>query len=144
MPSQRGPAITVLSEFMLFHNTLEPIKCYNAREIETDKFCLESFVGGLINTYCKTHRDIAGYQQIAVFHNNLVNNAKIPDIEIVDIQPPKGQNRSIPITNAFDSLCGYLKQDGKDVYASFGFLFNEHSLITEYMVFRIKNITHHN
>ena len=119
MPGPISSVYDVLAEYMLFHNTLEPIRCFNAQEIEAEKFYRESHICGLINTYCKTHEDIAGYQQIAAFHDFLVNNAMIPSIEIVDIRPPKGEDRSTPITKAYDALNGYLKKDGKDsVYAA--------------------------
>lgn len=177
IPGPVSSVYDVFAEYMIFHNSLQPIKCYNAREIESEKSHLESLIGGLINTYCKTHDDIAGYQQIAAFHHHLVNNAKIPGIGIVDIQPPRGQDRGVPIKNAYYTLDGYLKQESYDSFfaalilyltpqgahtvflgfdgdffirdsnfthttgnkASFGFSFDEHSLITEYMIFKLKN-----
>lgn len=178
MPVPMSSVYDVLSNYTLFHSTLVPVgDCYSAQEIENEKFYRESSICGLINGYCKTHEDIAGYQQIAAFHNFLVSNHIIPNwIEIVDVQPPKGQDRSNPISDAYDVLSGYLEHESEDsVYAalilylapggahtvflgfdgnffirdsnythetgesaSFGFSFNEQSMITEYMVFRIK------
>lgn len=104
-------AYYVFEEYLLFHNTLDKIQCISANDIEKDKIREEGRIGDAINVYCQSNGNIAGYQQIARFHDYLKKKRLIQNIEIIDIQPPTGADRSKPISNAYDFLEKYLQND---------------------------------
>ncbi len=165
----------VYAAYLRFHNTLEPIECLTAEQIQEQGRDAEKIIGKAINSYCHTHGQIAGYQQIKAFHQWLIDQRLIADIEIVSVMPPIGEPRSNPIANVYQTVSSFLMQNDDQAYygalilflagkgahtvflgydgdffirdsnytsvtgnkASFDFIFNEESPITEYMLFKI-------
>lgn len=106
----------VFAAYLRFHNTLEPIVCLTTEQIKEQGSQAERIVGKAINTYCHAHGHIAGYQQIKEFHQWLVTQGLITNIEIVSIMPPKGEPRSMPIKDAYQTISSFLMKENDQEY----------------------------
>ena len=106
----------VMAEYLIFHNTIEPIERFTAEKIESLGEEAERMIGKAINSYCFAHGHIAGYQQIKNFHQWLTNRGTVSNIEIVTVMPPIGKPRSKPIVDAFRTLSFFLKKENVQEY----------------------------
>lgn len=106
----------VYAKYLEFHNTLEPTQCLSAEQIRLSGREAEKMIGKAINSYCFAYGHVAGYQQIKSFHQWLINNSVISNVEILSVMPPVGAPRSEPITDVYQTISDFLKKRNDQEY----------------------------